>query len=112
MAREVEGGAVVPSPWPYSHRIEFIGDSLTCGYGIEGAKATCGFAGDPESAFSTYAMTASRDLDAAAHVICFSGKGVHQNYGGDLNEPMPVLYPRTLTGSADRRSRPAAGRQR
>lgn len=98
---EVTDGEIVPSEWPYAHRIEFIGDSLTCGYGIEGPNAECDFAGDTESAYSTYAMAASRELDAAAHVICYSGKGVHQNYGGDTNEPMPVLYPRTFTGSAN-----------
>ncbi|NUO49376.1 MAG: SGNH/GDSL hydrolase family protein [Polyangiaceae bacterium] len=98
---EVGGGAIVPSMWPYAHRIEFIGDSLTCGYGIEGPNESCNFSADTESAFSTYAMNAARDLNAAAHLVCYSGKGVHQNYGGDLNEPMPVLYPRTFTDNAD-----------
>lgn len=93
--------AVVPSVFPFERRIEFIGDSLTCGYGIEGPNATCDFSGPTESAYSTYAWQASRELDAAAHLICYSGKGVHQNYGGNLTEPMPVLYPRTFTGSAD-----------
>ncbi|MFO0549148.1 MAG: GDSL-type esterase/lipase family protein [Polyangiaceae bacterium] len=90
--------AVVPSPYPYEHRVEFVGDSLTCGYGIEGAPG-CSFSGDTESAYSTYALVAGRTLDFASHLICYSGKGVHQNYGGDLSEPMPVLYPRTLTDS-------------
>jgi lysophospholipase L1-like esterase len=92
--------AIVPTPYPYAHRIEFVGDSLTCGYGIEGASATCNFSAETESAYSTYALVAARDLGAAAHLVCYSGKGVHQNYGGDLDEPMPVLYPRTLTNDA------------
>lgn len=98
---EPTGGALVASPSPHEHRIEFIGDSLTCGYGIEGSSATCNFSGSTESAYATYAMIASRDLGAAAHLVCYSGKGVHQNYGGDLVEPMPALYPRTLTGDAN-----------
>jgi hypothetical protein len=90
---------IVPSPYPYQHRIEFIGDSLTCGYGIEGDSAQCNFSATTESAYSTYALEAARKVDAAAHLVCFSGKGVHQNYGGDTNEPMPELYPRTFVGS-------------
>jgi lysophospholipase L1-like esterase len=97
---ELASGAIVPSPWPYAHRIEFIGDSLTCGYGIEGASARCNFSADTESAYASYASVASRALGAAAHLICYSGKGVHQNYGGDTNEPMPAIYPRTLTDDA------------
>jgi hypothetical protein len=92
--------AIVPSPYPYAHSIEFIGDSLTCGYGIEGSSANCNFSGATESAYSAYALVAARELGAAAHVVCYSGKGVHQNYGGNLDEPMPVLYPRTFVGSA------------
>jgi hypothetical protein len=93
--------AIVPTPSPYEHRIEIIGDSLTCGYGIEGASADCNFSAGTESAYSTYGLVAARSLNAAAHLICFSGKGVHQNYGGDPNEPMPELYPRTFTGDVE-----------
>ena len=91
--------AIVPSPSPYNVRLEFIGDSLTCGYGIEGASANCSFSGATESAYSSYALVAARELSAAAHLICYSGKGVHQNYGGNTVEMMPELYPRTLTDS-------------
>jgi hypothetical protein len=90
--------AIVPSVYPYEHRIELIGDSLTCGYGIEGPDEFCNFSAATESAYGTYALVAARELDAAAHLICYSGKGVHQNYGGDTQEPMPELYPRTFTG--------------
>ncbi len=92
--------AIVMSPSPYKVQLEFIGDSLTCGYGIEGASANCSFSGATESAYSSYALVAARELSAAAHLICYSGKGVHQNYGGNTGEMMPELYPRTLTGNA------------
>jgi lysophospholipase L1-like esterase len=94
------GSAIVPSPWPYQHRLEFIGDSITCGYGVEGADAFCSFSGETESAYASYAAIAARNLGAAAHLIVFSGKGVFQNFGGDKSEPMPALYPRTLTRDA------------
>ena len=94
------GGTMIESPRPYQHRIEFIGDSLTCGYGIEGADQYCSFSGDTESAYLTYAAVASRATAAEPHIIAYSGKGVFQNYGGDTTEPMPELYGRTLTDSA------------
>jgi hypothetical protein len=88
---------LVEHAWPYSHRIEFIGDSLTAGYGIECTSGDQGFSGETQSAWSTYAMESSRQVGAAPHLVAFSGKGVFQNYGGNLEEPMPVLYPRTIT---------------
>lgn len=91
------GSVLVESPRPYAHRIEFIGDSITCGYGVEGPDETCNFSGDTENAFITYAAIAARELQAEAHLIAYSGKGVYQNYGGDTNEPMPEMYLRTLT---------------
>lgn len=91
------GGSLVESPRPYQHRLEVIGDSITCGYGVEGPDQFCSFSGATESAYATYAAIAARNVNAEAHLIAYSGKGVFQNYGGDTNEPMPELYGRTLT---------------
>ena len=90
-------GELVLSPSPYAYQLEFIGDSITCGYGVEGPDENCNFSGDTESAYVSYAAIAARALGASAHLIAYSGKGVHQNYGGDMTEPMPELYGRTLT---------------
>ena len=94
------GTTQIESPRPFAHRIEFVGDSITCGYGVEGPDENCNFSGATESATITYAAIASRTLNAEAHLIAYSGKGVYQNYGGDLNELMPELYLRTLTNDA------------
>ena len=91
----------VETPWPYDLHIEFIGDSLTAGYGIECNSGNENFSAATESAYSSYAMVTGRILEASVHLIAFSGKGVFQNYGGNTDEPMPVLWPRTLTGQAD-----------
>jgi lysophospholipase L1-like esterase len=96
----VEGGAIVPSPSPWTHRLEFVGDSITAGYGAEGVGPSCSFSLDTESAYASYASVAARALDAEAHLIAYSGKGVYQNYGGDTTEPMPALYERTLGSDA------------
>ena len=91
------GASLVPSPWPYVHRLVLIGDSLTAGYGIEGASANCNFSAATESFYGTYGAVTGRALSAAVHGIAYSGKGVFQNYGGDKNERMPELWHRTLT---------------
>lgn len=91
------GASLVETPWPYAHRMELIGDSLTAGYGIEGDSAQCNFSAATESFYGTYGAVAARNVNAAVHAIAYSGKGVFQNYGGDKNELMPSLWRRTLT---------------
>ncbi|MFO0590442.1 MAG: SGNH/GDSL hydrolase family protein [Polyangiaceae bacterium] len=93
------GASLVETPWPYLHRMELIGDSLTAGYGIEGDGPNCNFSGATESFYGTYGAIAGRNLKIAVHGIAYSGKGVFQNYGGDKTELMPELWHRTLTNS-------------
>lgn len=92
---------IVETPSPYDRHIEFIGDSLTAGYGIECTSGDDNFSAETQNAHLSYAMVAARELEASAHLVAYSGKGVFQNYAGNLDEPMPVLYPRTFTGSAE-----------
>lgn len=80
-------------------RIEFIGNSITCGYGVEGESASSPFTPETENASLSYAAIVGRALDADYAMVCYSGKGVVRNYG-DQNQtspdPMPSLYNRTL----------------
>lgn len=80
---------------PWKHKIEFIGDSITCGYGILGNDQYCSFSGETESAYMTYAAVAARDLEAEAHLIAYTGKGVFQNFDGSTVNTMVDLYKRT-----------------
>lgn len=93
---EVTGGALVASPRPWTHRLEFVGDSITAGYGALGSGPDCSFSAETESAWVAYGSVAARTLGAAPQLIAWSGKGVYQNYGGDREEPMPELYERTI----------------
>ncbi len=93
------GTTIVPTP-AKSRRLEFIGDSLTAGYGIEGVNP-CNFSAETESSYETYAAIAARGLGAEAHIVAQSGKGVIQNYGGNLDGVMPDIWSRAFTGSAD-----------
>jgi lysophospholipase L1-like esterase len=91
---DLGGGTLLPSTAP-AHKLEVIGDSITCGYGNEGAGPTCDFSYDTENGYLAYGSVAARELDADLYTECWSGKGMYQNYGDDKSETMPVLYKRT-----------------
>ena len=79
-------------------RIEFIGNSITSGYGVEGKNHNCHFSPETENACMSYAAMAARALNADYSLVSYSGRGVVRNYG-DKNKtslnPMPALYDRT-----------------
>jgi lysophospholipase L1-like esterase len=89
-------GQLLPPPPPKTRQIEFIGDSITCGYGNEGATATCSFSPETENHSLSYASIAARALAAEASTVAWSGKGIIYNYDQDKTNPMPTLYDRAL----------------
>lgn len=92
-------GELLPPPPPAARRLEIVGDSITCGYGIEGADQNCGFTPDTENHYLTYGAIAARDLGAELITIAWSGKGVVCNYGDEENSctnPLPTYYDRIL----------------
>jgi Carbohydrate esterase 2 N-terminal/GDSL-like Lipase/Acylhydrolase family len=94
---DLNGGTLLP-PTRRPRRIEFIGDSIVCGYGNEGKNATCPFeiklreaknaAGRTipvtlpltENQYLAFTSITARALDADAVTVCWSGKGAYQNY--------------------------------
>lgn len=81
-------------------KIEFIGDSITCGYGVLGKPENL-FSTETESADDAFAVQCARALDADYQLVSFSGIGVISRYiEPEENEPltdvlMPALYPHT-----------------
>lgn len=96
----VTDGALVKTPRPFVHRIEFVGDSITCGYGTECKTASEAFSTKTENHWLTYGAGAARLLNADAHFIAWSGKGMFHNYGNDPSAKMPELFPRTIGAEA------------
>jgi lysophospholipase L1-like esterase len=90
---DLEGELLAPPP--VQRRIEIIGDSITCGYGNEGTDP-CDFSAETENHYLTYGAVAARAVGAEISAVCWSGKGVVNNYGDDVNEPMPQIYDRLL----------------
>ena len=82
------------------HQIEFIGDSLTVGYGNTSAFTQC----TPDEIFETtdsqegFAALTGKHFDADYQINAFSGLGMVRNYDGKEHARyhMPILYPRAI----------------
>ena len=93
-------GTLVPTPVPAGRRIELVGDSITCGYGVLGPNETCSFSASTESEPLAWGALAAGQLAALHMVTAVSGRGVIRNYGGDTANTMPELYDRALADDA------------
>jgi lysophospholipase L1-like esterase len=95
----VTGGALMDPPAGVSRLLEFVGDSITCGYGNLGtlADADCF---PTESHWDTYGAIAGRALGAEVSTIAASGRGIIRNYGGDTTGTMPMIYENAVTNAA------------
>lgn len=67
--------------------IEFIGDSITCAYGVEGASAYESFKTTTENFMKSYAYLTAEKLGADYSAVCYSGHGIVSGYtsSGDKN---------------------------
>ncbi len=77
-----KGRQLVEAPALSSRKIEFIGNSITCGYGNEGTNAKEGFTYATENHYYSYASIAARSLEAQHWVVARSGIGAYRNYAG------------------------------
>ena len=73
---------MLPPPALPERTIEFIGNSITCGYGNEAIVASDPFEYETENHYLTYAQLTCRALEARAHVVARSGIGVYRSYDG------------------------------
>ena len=66
--------------------IEYLGDSITCAYGVEGKDQNENFKTTTENASKSYAYLASQILEADYSTVCYSGAGIVSGYsGGEKN---------------------------
>ena len=91
-----EGRSLVDAPALPSRKIEFIGNSITCGYGNEGTDKFEHFEYETENHYYSYATITSRNLNAQHWVVARSGIGAYRNYDGpktgNPESHMPVQY--------------------
>lgn len=76
--------------------IEFIGNSLTCGFGTEGKDRNEPFKVSTENCNLSYAAIISRYFDADYTMIAHSGQGAVRNYGDSLTVSSLCMQGRML----------------
>ncbi len=80
-------------------RIEFIGNSITCGYGNEASRKEDRFADSTSNFAKSFAGLTIKSLNAISMVVARSGIGIYKNYGDTITGsewPMPKVYGKTL----------------
>ena len=69
--------------------LEVIGDSITCGYGIEGVWEKDTFSTEIERADKSYAFLTAKKLNANLHCCSWSGIGIISNYVDPATAKIP-----------------------
>lgn len=76
--------------------IEFIGDSITCGYGVDDEDENHNFSTSTEDMTKAYAYRTAKALDVDYSMVSYSGYGIISGYTGDgvrnANELVPPYY--------------------
>jgi len=76
-------GALLPPPTLPARKLLFIGDSVTCGAGVDNNPTCTENPAHPTSdAYHSYGMELGRRLDAQIHLVCYGGRGLDRDYRG------------------------------
>ncbi len=97
---KIDRGGKLYQPVVKERKIEFIGDSYTCGYGNEGKSVEEHFAYETENNYLSYGAITARALDAEYVAVCRSGIGIVQGYGGGRDFTMPAHYDEVILNSS------------
>ncbi|NLN63199.1 MAG: SGNH/GDSL hydrolase family protein [Myxococcales bacterium] len=106
----IDDGAQVLPLEARGRRIEFIGDSITCGYGNEVSVSYADISENPadytyttrnSNAWLAWGAVAARALDAEYMAVAYSGLGMARNFNGASLATLPERYLRTLPDEAD-----------
>jgi len=81
---------VAPDPLP-DLKLEFFGNSITCGYGIEGGAQPAS-----DNSYKAYPAVAARELNAQYHTTSYSGIGVVKGFPTFL---MSQMYNRIIANT-------------
>jgi lysophospholipase L1-like esterase len=94
------GGAILARPAARTRQIEFIGDSLTAGYGDLSTTRDCSANGGIDRNTNTdisYGALTAHGLNADYQVNAYSGRGMVRNYnGGEPGTDYRTYYDRAL----------------
>lgn len=76
------GSSVKPTP-NKKYLVEFIGDSITCGYGVEAKSNGDQFSTSTENFMKSYAYLAAEQIGVDYSAVSYSGYGVTSGYTSD-----------------------------
>lgn len=85
-------GGLTPTP-EKELKIEFIGDSITCGYGVDDPDRDHHFKTTTEDATKAYAFKTAMALDADYSLVSFSGNGIISGYTDNGKKQTSQLVP-------------------
>ncbi len=83
---------IEPTP-ARSRKIEFIGDSITCGYGVDDPSGQQPFSTATEDATSAYAYLTAQALDADYSLVSYSGYGIISGYTDNGEKLLTHILP-------------------
>lgn len=83
---------ILPPPEKPDLRFEFIGDSLTNGYGNLGTPDVKTFYTYEEDATETCAFMTAEEFGADIRAIAMSGHGVVKNFSGNVDDLIPEFF--------------------
>ncbi len=85
---EIDTETLLAPPAARQMKMMVIGDSITCGYGIEDNTCCPIYYSTQQNPYHAYGMRTARALDADVMLLSWSGHGVISNYIGDeVNTP-------------------------
>lgn len=87
-----KGGKILPTSAPKKRKIEFYGNSITCGYANEDFNGEDRWFGYFQNNYESYAAITARHFDAQYHCIAKSGIGITVSWFPMI---MPEMYDRT-----------------
>jgi lysophospholipase L1-like esterase len=101
-------GKLLAPPAAPAKKLLVIGDSITAGYGVEGANQSCHYTLDTSTQQLTYAAIAAKALGADLHAIAWSGIGAWRSYGEKtpVKPSIIVRHIRTLADDRDSKWNP------
>jgi len=98
-----DGAKLLSLPSPSNRRLEFLGASITCAYGLLSTPDQGPMCKDPqgraEDSWVSYGILTARHFQSQVHVESWTGKGLLKNYGDTQIpslDPFPVYFNRTL----------------
>lgn len=95
--KEIKATGTAIKPTPNKEKlIEFVGDSITCGYGVDDPDRNHHFSTKTEDVTKAYAYLTAQKLNADYSIVSFSGYGIISGYSGDGKkvaiQTLPPLY--------------------